>query len=651
MAGRIFPQAPIHSSLREAQDITNQALVERNQQVEAQLDEWQDQHQNAEESKSRALLAYCDDLYCWEFSPCLNHGLPPYPGVIIRPSDYKTPHPDFKLVGDMLVEGKSALFPFEECQQELCYIGFWLRLVPWYIIQLARLSLPHNNIHVVVAIRGFAAEPPHEFCGYQQFSISSSIPSANAPLHPPRSSAGGTYVYALPPIDGMDDQKLWAYCEPHQNGFAIMNIPDVMPPVYYRTPTFEIRYRLLLSKPEPPMIQTLTEGFGTVIREHLRLGLLSGGRFWPPLLNFIQDVHQAGALHLLKKGTSSLSVAKRVFREITALSDLNYESAGVKENAIVFMPASSSSVVDLEFATPTCISDSRAARKLLVLSSSTLALAFQPKQDGSDPPEPFLSSSPLSGNEFHLHLPRAIGLCSITDQVCATFVSRGVWQVGLGATPLYTVANKVTSIVTPNFGEHKYAEAFQNVFREQMPDQLNSLCQDSSQQRHGTMIVISSEAAKEAERLEGQSTRIIPRPIDEKELTRLCSGIDGAILVDPTGICHAIGVILDGMAVEGGTRARGARYNSAVRYVAFCKQKGHRVLAVVFSEDRTIDFIPSPIATPEHTQQQLQWIQTEIANRIQGIAPSDAVWVQSPRPLHLAPSTKEYAGGCFTFHP
>jgi len=69
----------------------------------------------------------------------------------------------------------------------------------------------------------------------------------------------------------------------------------------------------------------------------------------------------------------------------------------------------------------------------------------------------------------------------------------------------------------------------------------------------------------------------------------MLSSIDGAVLVDSEGICHAAGAILDGEAVRGkGTRSRGARYNSAIRYI----HEKSECLAVVISEDGTINLVP-----------------------------------------------------------
>jgi hypothetical protein len=68
------------------------------------------------------------------------------------------------------------------------------------------------------------------------------------------------------------------------------------------------------------------------------------------------------------------------------------------------------------------------------------------------------------------------------------------------------------------------------------------------------------------------------------------SSIDGAIIVDPTGRCHAVGAILDGRAApELGDASRGARFNSAHRYLA---EAGSACLIIIVSEDGMINLIP-----------------------------------------------------------
>jgi hypothetical protein len=107
-------------------------------------------------------------------------------------------------------------------------------------------------------------------------------------------------------------------------------------------------------------------------------------------------------------------------------------------------------------------------------------------------------------------------------------------------------------------------------------------------QEYGSMIVVAEDAENEANRLRKQGTKIKPTRLTE-QLLKSVSCIDGTILLDPIGYCHAIGIILDGEATEQCTPSRGSRYNSGIRYVQSNKAKR---LAIVVSDDRTVDIIP-----------------------------------------------------------
>ena len=107
-------------------------------------------------------------------------------------------------------------------------------------------------------------------------------------------------------------------------------------------------------------------------------------------------------------------------------------------------------------------------------------------------------------------------------------------------------------------------------------------------QNHGSMIVVAEDADKEASRLSMQGTCINPILLSESLLESV-SGIDGTILLDTSGYCHAIGLILDGEATAQCTPSRGSRYNSGVRYVQAGKNNR---LAIVVSDDHTVDIIP-----------------------------------------------------------
>lgn len=101
-------------------------------------------------------------------------------------------------------------------------------------------------------------------------------------------------------------------------------------------------------------------------------------------------------------------------------------------------------------------------------------------------------------------------------------------------------------------------------------------------------MVISAEAAAELTRLKNQATPIEPCVLTPKLLGHL-TGIDGAVLVGTDGFCHAIGVILDGQATSKGDPGRGARFNSAIRYVESAKGRGISTMATVVSEDGGVD--------------------------------------------------------------
>ncbi len=115
---------------------------------------------------------------------------------------------------------------------------------------------------------------------------------------------------------------------------------------------------------------------------------------------------------------------------------------------------------------------------------------------------------------------------------------------------------------------------------------------EASNQKHGTIIIISKNAMSETNRLKSQSFRVEPTeitPVVVKEIT----SIDGAVLIDTECNCYGIGVILDGMATNSGDTSRGARYNSAIRYVETIKNRENfsDCLAIVISEDGYVDLI------------------------------------------------------------
>jgi hypothetical protein len=133
---------------------------------------------------------------------------------------------------------------------------------------------------------------------------------------------------------------------------------------------------------------------------------------------------------------------------------------------------------------------------------------------------------------------------------------------------------------------------FSNISNQEL-NHLSNLVRVATEQRHGTMVVICEDAEQESQRLANQSTLIEPLRLTEEIMEKI-TAIDGAVLIDTKANCYAIGVILDGIATEKGTSSRGARYNSAIRYVEHKKvgKSDYRALAIIISEDRSVDIVP-----------------------------------------------------------
>jgi hypothetical protein len=177
------------------------------------------------------------------------------------------------------------------------------------------------------------------------------------------------------------------------------------------------------------------------------------------------------------------------------------------------------------------------------------------------------------------------------DLFTIDFVDHYKWKLSHADSVLMRVEYGVPGLAHPPLHRAALAAALARVLPETEPDvekRLWRVVETAMEQTHGTTVVVSARAAEEAARLASQCTRIEPVVLGEEMIRRVTS-IDGAVLLDVDGRCHAVGAILDGRATAGGQPARGARYNSALRYVA---DAGCPTLAVVVSEDGRVDVLP-----------------------------------------------------------
>ena len=121
-------------------------------------------------------------------------------------------------------------------------------------------------------------------------------------------------------------------------------------------------------------------------------------------------------------------------------------------------------------------------------------------------------------------------------------------------------------------------------------DRIMEIIGCAIKQEHGTMVVITENAEEETQRMK-DSGICVNKTYLSSQMIESVTSIDGAIICDPSGICYSIGVILDGKLSQKADSSRGARYNSAIRYIEQQKEKGKRTFIVIVSEDKYINCI------------------------------------------------------------
>jgi hypothetical protein len=263
-----------------------------------------------------------------------------------------------------------------------------------------------------------------------------------------------------------------------------------------------------------------------------------------------------------------------LFERFNLISSLMYEGAEGKGRMLLANPDGGAVDVALALAEPVPFREPRWSRKVLQMASSETALLANCESilglgnvsQGTDP----WATQNVFEVEFHDHYH---------------------WSLSCGDEVLLVSRYGAPSLPQERFPSVRLVDTFQRLFPEATAEDIDSftaLFDVAVEQQHGSMLVVARDASEEATRLRGQGTRIAPTKLTP-ELYRRVSNIDGTIIIDSKCICHAVGVILDGPANELCTPSRGSRYNSGIRYVAASTTPR---LAVVVSDDRTVDVIP-----------------------------------------------------------
>lgn len=238
----------------------------------------------------------------------------------------------------------------------------------------------------------------------------------------------------------------------------------------------------------------------------------------------------------------------------------------------MLMGADNDYVLELTFENPINLNQTRGLRKALEMTDPQLHLVTNGKI--------------------------ALGLGRLADGYSSDFesafflrvIGRGSWELMHDDVALLVVTDGHASVPQDRLARATFDDAVGRLFgAEGDAERLWDLALAASLQAHGTMLVVHADAGAEAMRLSPPAMRVTPGPLTDSTLLAV-SAIDGAIIVDPGGQCHAVGAILDGRAVrELGDASRGARFNSAHRYLAEAKGE---CLIIIVSEDGMLNIIP-----------------------------------------------------------
>ena len=227
----------------------------------------------------------------------------------------------------------------------------------------------------------------------------------------------------------------------------------------------------------------------------------------------------------------------------------------------------------LRLAQPVPLGEARALRKLLVLTNNELALRC------------------TCADACEVVRLDPGGSTQSVPGVVIRISGRGKWAVSFGDQQVMVMNDGQPSLPQPTVDEPRLAFDLRRILRSMTETDAAAFARIASNlatSGHGALLVVTENAAEETIRLSHECLPITPIVLTP-ELARKLSGIDGALLCDPEGNCHALGVILDGTASASGDRGRGSRFNSALRYVTSSRKP---TAAMVMSEDGGLDLLP-----------------------------------------------------------
>ncbi|MCS7073460.1 MAG: hypothetical protein NZ108_03230, partial [Bacteroidia bacterium] len=258
------------------------------------------------------------------------------------------------------------------------------------------------------------------------------------------------------------------------------------------------------------------------------------------------------------------------------VSSIKYENQDGKGKIVIAKKKHPKIKLLLELEQPIDLIDFRRVRKLLQLSTESNYLI----SDG----ENILGIGKIDSSYHH----------SEENIFVIDFVSHYKWMLLNYDQPLMIVDHYRPALPKEKIDYYRFHTDMKRIFKNITKEKLKRLWKitiQATKQNHGCTLVISEKAEAEAKRLMNQSFTVKPFCLNEQIIHQLTS-IDGAVIMDPDGMCYGIGVILDGVAnPKVGDSSRGARYNSALLYYHANKQTP--LVIFVISEDGMVDMIPT----------------------------------------------------------
>ena len=279
------------------------------------------------------------------------------------------------------------------------------------------------------------------------------------------------------------------------------------------------------------------------------------------------DIVRTSATHFVDGVTFALApLPADLFRLANDFSSLTYERSGAKGHLVVTDPSNLANKLNVTIQNPVRLREARSVRKMLELTDETKALL-------------------TDGRAIY-----GLGECiSAPDVAKITIEGHAKWSLSVDDTTLMKVAYEHATLPKPILDKALFRDVARRKVGAVEVERIWDIFQCTLGNDHGTTIVVSEDPVSEIERLCQEALVIKPEYLDHKDVARL-GGIDGAIILDPDGRCYAFGVILDGLATSSGDRARGARFNSSIRYQ---RTSAIGTLVIVISDDGTVDLIPN----------------------------------------------------------